>query len=485
MSAFMDDDFLLRTPTARRLYHDYAAAMPVYDFHCHLNPREIAEDRRFTNLTQIWLEGDHYKWRALRAAGVDESLITGNTRADYDKYLAWAHTVPKTLGNPLYHWTHLELRRPFGISGTLFGPDSAPAIWHRCAEQLATPEFSARGILRQMNVRMVGTTDDPIDSLQYHRQIAGDPDMEIEIAPSWRPDQVFKIELAGFNDYLHRLEAAADVAIEGMESLRQALLRRLDHFADHGCRAADHGIETLRFAEVPDDRVLDAILARRRAEQPLSEPEIAQFSTAVLVWLAGEYARRGWVMQLHIGAIRNTNTRMLRRLGPDSGFDSIGDNAIALPLARLLDSMDIDDRLPKTILYCLNPRDNEVIASMAGNFQGSGCAGKIQFGAGWWFNDQRDGMLRQLEQLSQIGLLSQFVGMLTDSRSFLSYTRHEYFRRILCNLLGQWVEEGTVPGDLPLVGGMLQDICYHNAERYFALPGEPSKQAMPAAGHGV
>jgi glucuronate isomerase len=458
---FMDEDFLLHSDIARRLYHDYAADMPIYDYHCHLNPQDIAEDRRFANLGQIWLEGDHYKWRALRAAGVDESLITGHRTSDYDKYLAWAHTVPKTLGNPLYHWTHLELRRPFGITGTLFGPDTAPGIWTRCAEQLATPEFSARGIMRQMKVRMVGTTDDPIDSLQYHRQIADDSRIDIEVAPSWRLD--------GFADYLAQLEAAADVAIDSFDALRRALLRRLDHFSAHGCRAADHGIETLRFAPIPDDKVLDSILAKRRRGDRLDEQEIAQFSSAVLVWLGAEYARRGWVMQLHIGAIRNNSTRMFRLLGPDSGYDSIGDNNIAWPLARLLDAMDINNQLPKTILYCLNPRDNEVLATMAGNFQGAGIAGKIQFGSGWWFNDQRDGMLRQLEQLSQMGLLSQFVGMLTDSRSFLSFTRHEYFRRILCNLLAQWIKDGIVPDDEPMLGSMIRDICFNNAQRYFAL----------------
>ncbi|MXP52484.1 glucuronate isomerase [Pantoea sp. Seng] len=469
MKHFMDDDFLLQSDVARRLYHDYAADMPIYDYHCHLNPQEIAEDRQFANLGQIWLEGDHYKWRALRAAGVDESMITGKSTSDYDKYLAWAHTVPKTLGNPLYHWTHLELRRPFGITNTLFGPDTAQRVWDECAEILATPAFSARGIMRQMNVRMVGTTDDPVDSLQYHRQIAEDSSFDIDVAPSWRPDKVFKIELDGFIDYLGRLESAADVAITSFDALRTALRRRLDHFSAHGCRASDHGIEVLRFAPVPDDRVLDSILSKRRNGDTLSELEIAQFSSAVLVWLGSEYARRDWVMQLHIGAIRNNSTRLFRLLGADSGFDSIGDNNIALPLSRLLDAMDVNDQLPKTILYCLNPRDNEVLATMAGNFQGAGIAGKVQFGSGWWFNDQRDGMLRQLEQLSQIGLLSQFVGMLTDSRSFLSYTRHEYFRRILCNLLGQWVQDGIVPHDEAVLGNMLQDICFNNAQRYFTL----------------
>ncbi|EBU3661739.1 glucuronate isomerase [Salmonella enterica] len=469
MATFMTEDFLLKNDIARTLYHKYAAPMPIYDFHCHLSPQEIADDRRFDNLGQIWLEGDHYKWRALRSAGVDESLITGKKTSDYEKYMAWANTVPKTLGNPLYHWTHLELRRPFGITGTLFGPDTAESIWTQCNEKLATPAFSARGIMQQMNVRMVGTTDDPIDSLEYHRQIAADDSIDIEVAPSWRPDKAFKIELDGFVDYLRKLEAAADVSITRFDDLRQALTRCLDHFAACGCRASDHGIETLRFAPVPDDAQLDAILGKRLAGETLSELEIAQFTTAVLVWLGRQYAARGWVMQLHIGAIRNNNTRMFRLLGPDTGFDSIGDNNISWALSRLLDSMDVTNELPKTILYCLNPRDNEVLATMIGNFQGPGIAGKVQFGSGWWFNDQKDGMLRQLEQLSQMGLLSQFVGMLTDSRSFLSYTRHEYFRRILCNLLGQWAQDGEIPDDEAMLSRMVQDICFNNAQRYFTI----------------
>lgn len=471
MARFMTEDFLLKNATGRALYHDIAADMPIYDYHCHLSPREIAEDRRFDNLAQIWLAGDHYKWRALRAAGVAEALITGNTTSDYEKYIAWANTVPMTLGNPLYHWTHLELRRPFGITDTLFGPQTADRIWHQCNERLAEPAFSARGIMRQMNVRMVGTTDDPVDSLEYHRQIAADGQFDIEVLPSWRPDKVFKIELDGFADYIRRLEQAADTAISRFEDLRAALLKRLDHFTAHGCRAADHGIEQLRFAPVPDDSRLDAILAKRLGGASLSEDEIAQFTTAVLVWLGRQYAARGWVMQLHIGAIRNNNTRMFRLLGPDSGFDSIGDGTIAWPLARLLDSLDVTDELPKTILYCLNPRDNEVLATMVGNFQGEGVAGKVQFGSGWWFNDQKDGMLRQLEQLSQMGLLSLFVGMLTDSRSFLSYTRHEYFRRILCNLIGQWAEEGEIPDDSAMLGELIRNVCFNNAARYFAPAG--------------
>ncbi|WP_158784395.1 glucuronate isomerase [Pantoea sp. BAV 3049] len=469
MKSFMNEDFLLKTETARRLYHDFAAGMPIYDYHCHLSPREIAEDRQFDNLGQIWLEGDHYKWRALRCAGVEEALITGNQSSDYEKYLAWANTVPQTLGNPLYHWTHLELKRPFGITGKLFGPETAGAIWHECNEKLTTPEFSARGIMRQMNVRMVGTTDDPLDSLEHHRKIAADKDFTVEVAPSWRPDRVLKIELDGFADYIHKLELVADVVIRRFDDLRKALTKRLDHFVAHGCRASDHGIENLRYAPIPDDRQLDAILTRRLQGGELSELEVAQYTTALFVWLGAQYHQRGWAMQMHIGALRNTNTRMFRTLGADVGFDSMGDNNIAWPLSRLLDSMEINNQLPKTILYSINPKDNEVVATMAGNFQGDGMAGKVQFGSGWWYNDQQDGMIRQLTQLSQMGLLSHFVGMLTDSRSFLSYTRHEYFRRILCNMIGTWVEEGEVPNDQLMLRTLVENVCFNNAERYFSL----------------
>ncbi|KEY57150.1 glucuronate isomerase [Serratia sp. DD3] len=472
MKNFLCEDFLLSNDTARELYHDYAKAMPIYDYHCHLNPKEVAENRQFANLGQIWLEGDHYKWRGMRSAGVPESLITGKETSDYEKYQAWAQTVPKTLGNPLYHWTHLELRRPFGVTGKLFGPETAEDIWHHCNELLATPEFSARGIMKQMNVVMAGTTDDPIHSLEAHKAIADDQSFAIEVAPSWRPDRAFKIELDGFSAYMAQLGAVADVEITRFADLLTALERRLEHFSAHGCRAADHGIEVVRFAAVPAESTLDAILTRRLAGETLTELEIDQFTTAVQVWLGQQYAKRGWVMQLHVGAQRNNNTRMFRLLGADCGFDSIGDRSYALQLACLMDAMETTNELPKTILYCLNPRDNEMLATMMGNFQDGSIAGKIQFGSGWWFNDQKDGMERQMQQLSQLGLLSQFVGMLTDSRSFLSYTRHEYFRRILCNMIGQWAENGEVPRDMRMLGKMVEDICYHNAKAYFMLPGE-------------
>ncbi len=466
MKPFLDEDFLLSNKTAQRLYHEYAASQPIYDYHCHLNPRAVAENKPFTNLTEIWLAGDHYKWRGMRSAGIDERLITGDA-SDYEKFQAWAKTVPMCLGNPLYHWTHLELRRPFGIANTVLNPTTAETIWARCNELLATPEFLPRGIMKQMNVKMVGTTDDPLDTLEYHKAIAADSSFDIEVAPSWRPDKAFKIELEGFAAYIDKLGKVADIEIERFSDLLTALDRRLDHFAAHGCRAADHGIEVLRFAAVPAEAELDKILHRRMNGGALTELEIAQYTTAVQVWLGRQYAKRGWVMQLHMGAQRNNNTRMFRLLGADAGFDSIGDKNFSFELASLLDAMDVTNELPKTILYCLNPRDNEMLGAMIGNFQGGGIAGKIQFGSGWWFNDQKDGMQRQLEQLSQLGLLSQFVGMLTDSRSFLSYTRHEYFRRILCNMVGGWVENGEVPYDMELLGNMVKNICYQNARNYF------------------
>lgn len=466
MKDFMCEDFLLTTETAKRLYHEYAKDQPIYDYHCHLNPQEIAQDRRFDNLGQIWLEGDHYKWRGMRSAGVAEQLITGNS-TDLEKYMAWAKTVPQCLGNPLYHWTHLELRRPFGITGKLFEPKTADGIWRHCNELLATPEFSARGIMKQMNVRMAGTTDDPIDSLEHHAIIAQDDSFDIEVLPSWRPDKAFKIELEGFANYMQALGESADTEIRCFDDLLTALSMRLKHFDLHGCRAADHGIEIVRYAAIPSETDLDKLMARRLNGETLNDLEIAQFSTAVQVWLGKQYTKLGWVMQMHIGAQRNNSTRMFKLLGPDTGFDSISDRTFAYELSSILDEMDKTDELPKTILYCLNPRDNEMMATMIGNFQGGGIAGKIQFGSGWWFNDQKDGMQRQIEQLAQLGLLSQFVGMLTDSRSFLSYTRHEYFRRILCEMIGRWVENGEVPNDDSLLKPMIENISFGNAASFF------------------
>lgn len=467
MSRFMTEDFLLDSEFARRLYHDYAKDQPIFDYHCHLPPQQIAENYRFANLYDIWLKGDHYKWRAMRANGVAEAFCTGNA-SDREKFDAWARTVPHTIGNPLYHWTHLELRRPFGITDTLLSEKTADSIWHRCNELLAQDAFTARGIMQQMKVKMVGTTDDPLDDLRHHRALAEDASFSVKVLPSWRPDKAFNIEAETFLPWIGALEQLTDISVQRFDDLRRALHQRLDHFAAHGCKVSDHALDVVCYADA-DDVTLDNILARRRSGTTPTPHETAQFKTAVLVWLGSEYARRGWVQQYHIGALRNTNPRQYQLLGPDVGFDSINDQPLAEPLARLLGAQNLNNALPKTILYCLNPRDNEVLATMAGNFQGEGEAGKMQFGSAWWFNDQLDGMQRQLTQLSQIGLLSRFVGMLTDSRSFLSYTRHEYFRRLLCQMIGRWVEQGEAPGDETLLGQMVQNICFNNARDYFGI----------------
>ncbi|MCG8708759.1 glucuronate isomerase [Brenneria sp. 4F2] len=467
MPQFLSEDFLLDSAFARRLYYDYAVNQPIFDYHCHLPPEQIAENYRFANLYDIWLKGDHYKWRAMRANGVSERFCTGDA-SDWEKFEAWAATVPHTIGNPLYHWTHLELRRPFGVSGTLLSPSTAQDIWQRCNALLARDEFTARGIMQQMNVKMVGTTDDPVDDLRHHQAIARDGSFSIKVLPSWRPDKAFNIEAEGFADYMQRLEKAADTSIIRFSDLRDALKKRMDHFAAQGCKVSDHGLDVVVYGEA-DDATLDAILSRRLSGGKITPEEAAQFKTAVLLFLGSEYHRREWVQQYHIGALRNNNSRQLRLIGPDTGFDSINDLPLALPLSRLLDAQATSNHLPKTILYCLNPRDNEVISTMVGNFQGEGMPGKMQFGSGWWFNDQKDGMQRQMTQLAQLGLLSRFVGMLTDSRSFLSYTRHEYFRRILCQMIGRWVEDGEAPADLPLLGEMVKNICFDNAKNYFAI----------------
>ena len=464
---FLDENFLLHSDTAKRLYHDHAKDQPIFDYHCHLSPKEIAENRRFCDLSAIWLEGDHYKWRAMRTLGISEHLISGDA-APREKFQAFAEAVPRLLGNPLYHWTHLELRRPFGIDDTVLDADTAQSVWERANACLRQPSFRARGILEQMNVRMIGTTDDPCDDLRYHRAIAADTDFSVKVTPTFRPDRALGIEDADFPAYLTRLEAASGIAIQRFSDLLDALDKRLAHFAAHGCMAADHGIEILRYADTADEKILDLILSKRFDKHRPQESDIAKFQSALLIWLGEQYHRRGWVMQLHIGALRNTNTRRFRALGPDSGFDSIGDRPLAAPLAALLDAMDRNDTLPKTILYHIDACTNPVLATMCGNFQQEGRSGKIQFGSGWWFNDQKDGMIAQLTTHAQMGVLSVFVGMLTDSRSFLSFTRHEYFRRILCNLIGDWVQKGEAPKDMALLGQMVRNICFANAERYFS-----------------
>ena len=479
---FLTDDFLLRTRRAQELYARYAAPQPIVDYHCHLSPQEIAQDRRFENLTAIWLAGDHYKWRALRANGIPERLITG-AATDREKFQAWAETVPKCLRNPLYHWTHLELRRPFGITDRLLDGTSAQGIWEQCGSLLARPEFSARGIMRQMNVAVVCTTDDPIDSLEAHRQIAADG-FGVQVRPTWRPDKGMAIEdPAAFNAYLAKLEACSGQSIATVEQYLQAVSIRHDYFHANGCRLSDHGLDTV-YAERYSASELARIFAKVRSGQVPDAMETALFKSAMLHEWAVMDHRRGWVQQFHIGAMRNNNSRLFRSNGPDQGVDSLDDQNYARPLSRFLDRLDDADQLAKTIVYNLNPRDNEMLATLLGDFQDGSVAGKLQFGAAWWFLDQKDGMERQLDCLSHLGLLSRFVGMLTDSRSFLSYTRHEYFRRILCAKLGAEMEQGELPDDLGLVGGLVANICYGNAAAFFdfGLPAQAgSRQGSAGA----
>ncbi len=471
-TAFMDPEFLLDTKKASELYHSYAEPKPVIDYHCHIPAADIAGDRRFENLTRAWLAGDHYKWRAMRTCGVDESLITG-AASDWEKFAAWAETVPKTLRNPLYHWTHLELARNLGIDDIPLGPKTAKDVWKRGNARLAERDMGAQGILKKMHVEVVCTTDDPVDDLAHHRRYLktrkpGAP----RLVPAWRPDKAMATEdPAAFSAYLTRLEEAAGTVIETFEDLIQALRARHDFFHENGCRLSDHGLETV-YAENYGVADVEEIFAWLRKGLLPSPDEAAKFKSAVLFELAVMDHEKGWVQQLHLGALRNVNTRMFRRLGPDSGYDAIADGALARPLARFLDRLDASERLPKTIIYNLNPRDNELVAALIGAFQDGRTPGKVQLGAAWWFLDQIDGMTRQIEALSNLGLLSQFAGMLTDSRSLLSYPRHEYFRRLLCRILGREMEQGLLPSDLELVGRLISDVCYHNARRYFPFAAE-------------
>ncbi len=466
MKQFMDDDFLLRTDTAKELYHGHAARMPIYDYHCHLPPQEIAEDRRYGNLGEVWLGGDHYKWRALRTNGVAEEFVTGSAPWR-EKFRKWAETVPQTLRNPLYHWTHLELRRYFGID-TLLGPGSADAIYDACSAMLQSEGFSARNLMRKMDVRVACTTDDPADDLRYHRQLAADG-FEIKVLPTFRPDKAMAIaDPKAFKRYIRRLAEASGIEIFDFATLLEAVDIRHAYFHEAGCRLSDHGI-----AYVPDadagSAELDAIFAKvMRGGEPAGD-EIEAFQAAFLYVVAKMNHSRGWAQQFHVGVFRNNNSRLFEALGSDTGFDSVGDYRQGPGLLRLLDRLDYTDQLAKTVLYNINPSDNELMATLAGCFQDGSCPGKMQFGSGWWFLDQKDGMEKQINALSNLGLLSRFVGMLTDSRSFLSYPRHEYFRRILCNLLGNDVENGELPDDRALLGTLVENICYNNAVEYFGI----------------
>ncbi len=468
MKPFLDDTFLLETPAAERLYREFAADMPIFDYHCHLPAAEIASDRKFENLTAIWLHGDHYKWRAMRANGVDEALITG-AASDLDKFRAWAATVPKTLRNPLYHWTHLELKNPFGITGTLLSPVTADAIYDRCTEMLQQDDFSTRGLLKKMRVRVVCTTDDPLDSLEHHQLLRDDPGFTVKILPTFRPDRAMAVENPkSFNLWVDRLADICNRDIPDYHKFLECLTLRHAFFHSLGCRLSDHGLEE-PYAEDYTEAEVAAIFARVRLGREVSAAEARIFKSAMLVDLAMMDHDRGWTQQFHFGALRNQNTRAFRGLGPDTGYDSIGDFSMGRTLGRLLDRLDCQEKLARTVLYVLNPRDNEMIATMIGNFQDGHIAGKMQFGSGWWFNDQKDGMERQINALSNMGLLSRFVGMLTDSRSFLSYPRHEYFRRVLCNLYGRDMENGELPHDFALIGETIRDICYRNAVDYFGI----------------
>jgi len=464
MKNFLDENFLLNTKAAQQLYHDYAKDMPIIDYHCHLPPQQIAADHQFENLTQVWLYGDHYKWRAMRTNGVDESYCTG-TQPDFEKFLKWAETVPYTLRNPLYHWTHLELQRYFDVHDIL-SSRTAKKIYDKCSDMLQTKEYSVRNLLRKMNVRAVCTTDDPVDSLEFHLKLKQDG-FEIPILPAWRPDNAMNVDNPdNFNAYVKKLEAATNIAISNFSDYLFALENRHDFFASMGCTVSDHGLEEVYSEEFTGWEV-EAVFNKVRAGKPLSEIERRKFKSAMLVHFAEWDADKEWVQQFHLGALRNNNSRMMQRLGADTGWDSIGDFSQGRALARFLDRLDKEDKLARTILYNLNPADNELMATMIGNFNDGSIAGKVQFGSAWWFLDQKDGMIRQINALSNMGLLSRFVGMLTDSRSFLSYPRHEYFRRILCNLFGEEITNGELPGDMEWIGKVVKDICYYNAKQYF------------------
>jgi glucuronate isomerase len=466
MKPFMDDNFLLETQTAEYLYHEHAKKMPIIDYHCHLIPEQISNDIQFQNITQAWLYGDHYKWRAMRSNGIEEHFITGNA-TDFEKFEKWAETVPMTLRNPLYHWTHLELRRYFGIEEIL-DDRTAKRIYDKASLMLKTNEFSARGLMQKMNVRLVCTTDDPIDNLEYHSKIRADA-FAIKVLPTWRADKTLAVDdLSSYNAYLDKLSEASGVAISSYEHLLEALRKRQAYFHSMGCRLSDHGLENF-FSEEYSLNEIRLLFNKIRSGKGIDKAERLKFRTAMLYELAVMDFEKGWTQQFHVGAMRNNNQRMMKQIGPDTGFDSIGDYPVAVPMSRFLDRLDATNQLARTILYNLNPADNEVVATMLGNFQDGSVPGKIQFGSGWWFLDQKDGMERQINSLSTQGLLSRFVGMLTDSRSLLSYPRHEYFRRILCNLLGKDIERGEIPDDLQLVGQMVENISFNNAKNYFGF----------------
>lgn len=468
MKAFMDKDFLLNTETARYLYHNYAdmTKIPVVDYHCHLKPEEIWEDRRFENIAQVWLGGDHYKWRQMRTNGIDEKYITGDA-SDREKFQKWAETMPKLIGNPLYHWSHMELRYYFGYQGNL-NADTAEEVWNLCNEKLKSPEFSARNLIRMSNVKLIATTDDPVDTLEYHQNMKEDESFEVQVLPAWRPDKAMNIEKPEFTAYLEKLSEVSGVKISDLESLKSALTNRLDYFAENGCCISDHALEYVMFAPSSEKEVDEILKKRLSGELPTLE-ECKKYKTAFMLFVAKEYHKRNWVMQLHYGCKRDNNAYMYKQLGPDTGYDCINNYAPASELADYLNALSATNEVPKTIIYSLNPMDDAVIGTILGCFQGGGVKNRLQQGSAWWFNDHYLGMVNQMKSLANLSALGNFVGMLTDSRSFLSYTRHDYFRRILCQMIGEWVENGEYPNEEKLLAEIIKGISYNNTVEYFGF----------------
>lgn len=466
MKKFMDRDFMLQTETARRLFHDYAEDMPIVDYHCHINPQEIAEDRHYDNITQAWLGGDHYKWRQMRSNGIDEKYITGDA-SDHDKFIKWAQTLEKAIGNPLYHWSHLELQRYFGYYGVL-NPQTAEEVWDQCNERFRDPSMSVRGIIKQSRVKCICTTDDPADTLEWHEKIAAYTGFDVKVLPACRPDKAMNIEKPDYAGYIEKLGRAAGTDIRDLAGLEKALENRFDYFAAHGACVSDHALDYMMY--VPADRgEVESIFAKALAGKGVTDEEALKFKTAFILFVSAQYQRLGWVMQIHFGCRRDNNSAMFSRLGPDTGFDCINNFTPSAQMAALMNAMNSDGRMPKLVLYSLNPNDNQVIDSLTGCFQDPTAAGKIQHGVSWWFNDHEQGMRDMMVSLGNLGLLGNFIGMLTDSRSFLSYTRHEYFRRIMCDVLGKWVEEGKYPEDYEALGRIVRGISYENAVKYFGF----------------
>lgn len=467
MKNFMDADFLLETETAKTLYHEFAEKTPILDYHCHINPREIAEDRKFDNITQVWLGGDHYKWRFMRSSGVDEKYITGDA-SDKEKFFKWAECVGKAIGNPLFHWSHLELQRYFGYNGVL-SAKTAEEVWELCNKKLQEDSMSVRNLIRQSNVTLICTTDDPVDSLEWHKKIAEDETFEVKVLPAWRPDKAMNIEKPEYLDYLATLASVSGVEIKTFADLKAALVNRMEFFNAQGCNVSDHALEYVMYAPASDEEI-EAIFAKRMAGGTVTREEELQFKTAFMLFVGREYNRLDWAMQLHYGCKRDNNELRYKQLGPDTGYDCINNYAPSAQMADFLNALIKTDELPRTVIYSLNPNDNAAIGTILGCFQDSTAVAKIQQGSAWWFNDHKTGMQDQMISLANLGNLSGFVGMLTDSRSFLSYTRHEYFRRILCNLVGNWVENGEYPADMELLEEIIKNISYYNAKRYFKFP---------------